>query len=80
MSNLDAVYKGLTEGHDVYIIDDVFTDCAVHYSPKLGGERVKIKGSRLRGGVEIVVPHSDKTAFDATLGGEVVTKEEYDNY
>lgn len=78
MCNLDYVNEQLLAGRDAYIID-YDSNRGIHYSPRFGYE-VETKGARSVGGITVMRPQSDELAFECTLAGEIVSKEEYDRY
>ena len=72
MCNLDAVYEGVTNGRDVYIIDDD-EGYAIKYSSKhIGFVMLKTRGSTPKR-----FPSSDEDVFASTLAGRIVTEREY---
>lgn len=75
MSNLDAIYKGLTEGRDVYIIDE-YEGYALKYYPE-DDDCVLLK---TRGGTPKKFLSSDEDVFASTLAGEIVSEEDFNNF
>lgn len=75
MSNLDAIYKGLTEGRNVYIIDE-YEGYALKYYPS-DDNCVLLK---TKGGIPKKYLASDEDVFASTLSGEVVSEEEFNNF
>ncbi|WP_297132397.1 hypothetical protein [uncultured Porphyromonas sp.] len=75
MNNLDAIYKGLSVGRNVYIIDE-YEGYALKYYPG-DDDSVLLK---TKGGTPKKFPSSDEDVFESTLAGKVVSEEEFNSF
>lgn len=73
MSNSEIVVERLTNGETVYMKDD-FYDAAIRL---VNGKESYLKH---KGRNEIPVPHYNDTLCQIELGGEFISKDEYENY
>ena len=73
MSNLPRIAELLDRGEQVYMKDD-FYEVAIRI------ETPMVTWLKHRDHAEVLVPHGYDTACQIELGGEFITKEEYENY
>ena len=73
MSNPDIICKCLAKGETVYLKDD-FYDAAIRIA---GGTETYLKH---KGRHEFHVPYSHDLLCQIELGGDFISKEEYENY
>lgn len=73
MSNLPIIHERISRGEEVYMKDD-FYDVAIRLADS------KTNYLKHKGKGEKEVPHGYDLVFQVKLGGEFITKEEYDAY
>lgn len=76
MMDTTILVKKLQNKESVYIKDD-FEQMAIRIIPTQSSEIVFAK---FKGKAEYSIAHTSKLVFDIQMGGEEITKEEYENY
>ena len=78
----DIIYEKLARGETVYMKDD-FYDMALRFYLAENGREIyyrKFRKGYSFPGEKPIDPKQSNTAFEVTLGGELITKEEYDEF
>lgn len=73
MRNDKEIYELIDNGEIVYIKDE-FLDVAIRLEPS-GNAFLKYKGKK-----EHEVDYSNETVFEARIGGDIISKAEYEAY
>lgn len=82
MSNLKKIAEMLKNGETVYIKDEFYEMALRIYKDDNGTERTyrKFRNNHAIPEEWPIDPRKDDTAFDVEMGGEFITKEEYDEF